>query len=151
MGDNFIIRLCIPKKSVSVRVYSDDDKTIADRFNQFFLLRLKKQHIKKSNSSLMSEVMLQHSKPAAQQTCSPEFRRAEEFIFAKKGRLYIVRMLKRLYHHCLERKCQVVTIYQYLCTCYYSFYYCHYKFFFYHQHLFWRLEDCESVTNLERG
>ena len=24
------IRLCIPKKSVSVRVYSDDDKTIAD-------------------------------------------------------------------------------------------------------------------------
>ena len=36
MRDNFIIRLCIPKKSASVRVYSDDDKTIADRFNQFF-------------------------------------------------------------------------------------------------------------------
>ena len=36
VGDNFIIRLCIPKKYVSVRVYSDDDKTIADRFNQFF-------------------------------------------------------------------------------------------------------------------
>ena len=36
MGDNFIIRLCIPKKSVSVRGCSDDDKTIADRFNQFF-------------------------------------------------------------------------------------------------------------------
>ena len=36
VGDNFIIRLCISKKYVSVRVYSDDDKTIADRFNQFF-------------------------------------------------------------------------------------------------------------------
>ena len=31
-----------------------------------FLLQLEKQHIKKSNSLLMSEVMLQHSKPAAQ-------------------------------------------------------------------------------------
>ena len=38
-----------------------------------------------------------------QQTCSPEFPRAEHFIFAKKGRLYIVWMLKRLYHHCLQR------------------------------------------------
>ena len=34
---------------------------------------------------------------------------------------------------------------------YYSFYYCRYKFFFYYQHLSWRLEDCWSVTNLERG
>lgn len=30
------IRSCIPKKSVSTRVYSNDDKTDADRFNQFF-------------------------------------------------------------------------------------------------------------------
>ena len=37
-----------------------------------------------------------------QQTWSPEFPRAEQFIFAKKGRLYIVWMLERLYHHCLH-------------------------------------------------
>ena len=30
------IRSCIPKKSASTRVYSDDDKTVANRFNQFF-------------------------------------------------------------------------------------------------------------------
>ena len=94
------IRLCIPKKSVSVRVYSDDDKTIADRFSQFFLLRLKKQHIKKSNSSPMSVVTLQRSKPQQ----ARNFQEPSDFFFTKQGRLYILWMLKRLYHHCLERK-----------------------------------------------
>ena len=31
------IRLCIPKKSPSQRVFSKDDKTVADEFNQFFV------------------------------------------------------------------------------------------------------------------
>ena len=93
------VRLCIPKKSVSVRVYSDDDKTIADRFNHIFLTSVKETTYQK-----LKQLTNECYYAPAQQTCSPEFPRAsEQFIFAKKGSLYIVWMLKRLYHHCLQR------------------------------------------------
>ena len=31
------IRLCLPKRSVTPKVYSEDDKTVADDFNNFFV------------------------------------------------------------------------------------------------------------------
>lgn len=66
------IRSCIPKKSVSTRVYSNDDKTVADRFNQFFT------SIGKTTNKKIKLLANECSYAPVQPTYSPELSIAEQ-------------------------------------------------------------------------
>ena len=71
------IRSCIPKKSVSTRVYSDDDKTVANRFNQFFT------SIGEITNEKIKLLANKYGYAPVQPTVSPEFPSAEQFTFTR--------------------------------------------------------------------
>ena len=71
------IRSCIPKKSASTRVYSDDDKTVANRFNQFFT------SIGEITNEKIKLLANECGYAPVQPTVSPEFPSAEQFTFTR--------------------------------------------------------------------
>lgn len=128
------IRSCIPKKSVSTRVYSNDDKTVADRFNQFFT-SIGKTTKKKLNCLQMNAATLQCNQPTAL-----NYQLHNNYLQLLK---FIVLMLKGLCCHQPEIKHpELNSCHQRLCTCYHSLHYFYYYCFTYHQYFSQRLEKC---------
>ena len=71
------IRSCIPKKSASTRVCSDDDKTVANRFNQFFT------SIGEITNEKIKLLANECGYAPLQPTFSHEFPPAEQFTFTR--------------------------------------------------------------------
>ena len=98
------IRSCIPKKSVSRRVYSNDDKTVANRFNQFFT------SIGETTNKKIKLFANECSYAPVQPTYSPELPIAEQYYSQLLE--FIVPMLKGLCCHQPEIKHPELTSYQ---------------------------------------
>ena len=61
------IRLCLPKRSVTPKVYSKDDKTVADDFNNFF------PSVGKSTNSKIESLAEEHNFVLHENAFTPKF------------------------------------------------------------------------------
>ena len=61
------IRLCLPKRSVTPKVYSKDDKTVADDFNNFFA------SVGKSTNSKIESLAEEHNFVLHENAFTPKF------------------------------------------------------------------------------